>query len=74
MFVCFLVSAVSGILLFIFLTGPRASWYEIGGFNKGDLKHVHEYFGILTILFVLIYFLLHLKWIVTMTKNLFKKE
>jgi cytochrome b561 len=74
MLVCFVITAISGMLFLFFPKGPRAGWYEIGSFNKGDLNALHKYFGILTILFVLIHFLLHLKWIVTMTKNLFKKE
>jgi hypothetical protein len=71
--ICFLVAAIFGVLL-LPPKGPRAGWYEIGGFNKGDLNDVHKYFGVLTILFGLIHFLLHPKLIATMTKNLFKKE
>jgi cytochrome b subunit of formate dehydrogenase len=74
MLVCFVITAISGMLFLFFPKGPRAGWYEIGSFNKGDLNTLPKYFGILMILFVLIHFLLHLKWIVTMTKNLFKKE
>jgi len=39
--ICFLVSAISGVLLLFSPKGPRAGWYEIGGFNKGDLNDVH---------------------------------
>jgi hypothetical protein len=74
MLVCFVITAISGMLLLFFPKGPRVGWYEVGGFHKRDLIEIHTFFGILMILFGLIHFLLHLKWIVTMTKNLLKKE
>jgi hypothetical protein len=74
MLVCFVITAISGILFLFFPKGPRAGWYEIEEFHKRDLIEIHTFFGILMTLFGLIHFLLHLKWIVTMTKNLLKKE
>ncbi len=73
MFICFLITAISGILFLLFPEGRRSGWYQIGGFTKGELKDFHTIFGILMIIFGTIHFLLHWRWIVTMTKSFFKK-
>jgi len=74
MFVCFLITAISGILFLLFPEGRRSGWYQIGGLTKGELKDFHTIFGILMIIFGAIHFLLHWRWIVAMTKSFFKKE
>jgi len=73
MFVCFLISAISGLLFLFAPKGPRAGWYQFENLGRDDLRDIHFIFGILMILFGLIHFVLHWNWIVAMTKSIFKK-
>ncbi len=73
MFICFLITAISGILFLFFSEGRRSGWYQIGGLTKDELKDFHTIFGILMIIFGTIHFLLHWRWIVAMTKSFFQK-
>ena len=70
--VCFFVTAISGILFLSIPKGPKTGWYQIGGWYKTDLRDFHAIFGILMIVFGVIHFLLHLSWIVAMTRHFFK--
>jgi len=74
MFISFLIYAVSGIFFLFLPDGRRSGWYQIGVWHRGDLNNLHTIFVILTILFIAIHFLLHLKWIIATTKNFFKRE
>jgi hypothetical protein len=74
MFICFLIYAVSGIFFLFFPEGRRSGWYQIGVWHRGDLNNLHTIFVILTILFVAIHFLLHLKWIIATTKIFLKEK
>lgn len=76
MFLSFLVTAVTGLVIFFFLpSGVKQGGYqEFLGIIKGTWSTVHDWAGIVMLVFVLIHFILHWKWIITMTKNLFKKK
>jgi len=74
MFVCFLVIAGSGIMFLFFPTGPRARYYNLGIWNRGEVREIHTIFGILMIIFAIIHFVLHWKWIIATTKNFFQKK
>jgi len=69
MFICFLVSAIYGVSFLTSPRGPRAGWHQLEGIKIGDLRDIHIVFGVLMILFVIIHFILHLDWIITMTKS-----
>ncbi|PIN70616.1 hypothetical protein COV93_00730 [Candidatus Woesearchaeota archaeon CG11_big_fil_rev_8_21_14_0_20_43_8] len=74
--ISFLISAVTGLIMFFFLpSGVKQGRYQIFlGITKDAFGNVHSYAGIAMALFVLLHFILHWNWIVCMTKNiLFKK-
>jgi hypothetical protein len=71
--VCFLVLSVSGVCFLFIPAGPRAGWRQAGNF-RGDLRDIHTIFGILMIVYGVIHFLLHWKWIVAMTKSFLKMD
>jgi len=72
--VSFLITAITGLAIFFFLpSGVRQGRYqEFLGVEKGVWGSVHDWFGIIFIILVIIHFILHWNWIVNMTKNMFK--
>ncbi len=75
-FLSFFVTAITGLVIFFFIPpGIRQGRYiEFLGVQKQVWSQIHNYAGLLMILFVLIHIVLHWKWIKSMTKDLFKKR
>ena len=76
MLLSFIVTAFTGIILFFFLpSGVRQGQYQTFlGIIKATWITLHDWAGILMILLVLLHFVLHWKWIVYMTKSMFRKK
>ena len=73
MAVSFIIIAITGLILFFFLpSGVRQGGYqEFLGIIKQVWINVHNFFGIILIIFVLIHLALHWNWIFCMTKTFF---
>ena len=71
----FVVVAVTGIILFFFLPSGTAQggYPEFLGVIKKNWTFVHNISGIAMTLLVFLHFVLHLDWIISMTKSFFKK-
>ncbi len=74
MFVGFLITAVTGVVLFFMPKGPRSSLSSFLGIIKHTWGEIHNGVGIGLIIVVLIHFILHWNWFVCMTRNIFKKK
>ena len=72
--ISFCITALSGLVIFLFLPrGARQGGFqEFFGITKGTWTTMHNWMGILLILFVLIHLILHWRWIFSMTKAIFK--
>ncbi len=72
----FLIAAVSGLAIKFFMpSGVRQGRFqEFLGIQKETWSQIHDWFGILLIIFVAIHLILHRDWIVCMTKNIFKSD
>jgi hypothetical protein len=75
-FIVFLIVSVTGLVLFFFLpSGVRQGIYqEFIGIRKYLWLNWHSIAGFIIIFLVLIHLILHRKWIVSMTKNFFRKR
>lgn len=71
----FLVVAKSGIVLYFFLPEGqrRAGWQSFFGIARHTWKDIHELSGILMIALIFLHIILHLKWLLEMTKNILKR-
>ncbi len=76
MAIAFLVSAVTGLIMFFFLPGGvrQGGYQEFLGIIKHSWSTVHVWSGIVMILLVIIHVVLHWGWIVCMTKEIFGKR
>ena len=66
----------TGLILFFFLpSGVKQGRYqEFLGIPKHIIADIHDWSGIIIIVLVLIHIILHWKWIVRMTKNMFSRK
>jgi len=71
-FVSFLITGVTGIILKIAFKRRRSGQSEFLGIIKSNWEFVHDWIGILMIFLVIIHIVLHWNWIVAMTRGLFK--
>jgi len=73
-FISFFVTAISGLVIKIFMpSGVRQGrLQEYLGIQKATWSQIHDWFGILLIIFVIIHIALHWNWISDMTKNISK--
>ena len=76
MLISFIITAFTGLIIFFFLpSGVRQGRYqEFLGIIKETWTTIHDWVGIIMILLVLFHFVLHWKWIVCMTKSMFRKK
>ncbi len=76
MTISFIVTAITGLILFFFLPSgvKQGSYQTFLGIIKGTWSVVHDWSGIIFIILTLLHFILHWNWVVSMTKNLFKKK
>jgi len=76
-FISFLITAITGIIIFLFLpTGESRGGVHsfLLGYGRHDWGAIHDWAGIIMTIAALVHVALHWKWIVNMTKNLFKKS
>ena len=75
-FVSFITTALSGLAIKFFMpSGVRQGrLQEFLGIQKGIWSEIHNWSGILLIIFVLIHLILHWDWIVCMTRNIFQVD
>ncbi len=71
-FLCFIVTTVTGMVLFIAPRGNRSVYQEFLGTIKGDWVWIHEWAGIVMIVLVVVHVVLHWKWIASMTRKILK--
>ncbi|MFH1770647.1 MAG: DUF4405 domain-containing protein [archaeon] len=73
--VSFLVSASIGLLMFFkFPSGEKTGRLLFWGIPRHTWGDIHAWSGIAMATVVLIHLILHWKWIVCMTKTIFKKK
>jgi len=70
------ITAFTGMAMKIFLPSGvnRGAYQELWGFVKSDWQEVHDWFGILFVVFVLVHLIVHYDWIICMTKSFFEKN
>ncbi len=75
-FISFLITAISGLAIKFFMPGGvrQGRLQEFLGVQKENWSQIHDWFGILLIILVVIHFILHWDWIICMTKNVFGKS
>jgi len=74
MLIAFLITAITGIILFFMPSGPKSSLSSFLGVIKHTWSSWHQWLGIAMIILAIVHFLLHWKWFIVMTKNLFKRQ
>jgi cytochrome b561 len=74
--VSFAITALSGLAIKFFMpSGVRqGSLQEFLGIQKNAWSEIHDWFGILLIIFVVIHLVLHWDWIVCVTKNMLQSK
>ena len=75
-FLSLLVSAVTGVILFIFFPAgtQQGRFQEFLGIKKLTFIGVHNIVSLILIALVIIHLSLHYKWITSMTANFFKRS
>ncbi len=75
-FLSFVISALSGLAIKFFMpSGVRqGKFQEFFGIEKSVWSGIHEWFGILLVILVVIHLVLHWNWIVCMTKSFFQTD
>lgn len=75
-FISFVFTAISGLVMKFFMPGGvrQGRLQEFWGIQKGAWSEIHEWFGIIFIILVIIHFILHWDWIVSVTKNIFESK
>jgi len=76
MAVSFAITALTGLLMFIYFPSgvSRGGYQEFLGIIKHNWSAIHNLTGISMIFLVLIHLILHFKWLVNMTKIIFKRS
>ncbi|MGD9779042.1 DUF4405 domain-containing protein [Methanomethylovorans sp.] len=72
----FLIVAVTGfVMLFVMPSGvPRGRYQEYMGITKATWTLLHNRSAIMMTVFAAIHLVLHKRWIICTTKNIFKKQ
>ncbi|MEM5793434.1 MAG: DUF4405 domain-containing protein [Candidatus Aenigmatarchaeota archaeon] len=72
----FILTTATAISIFLFLPGGvrRGGYQELLGIQKNVWVKIHTYSGLFMILLSFIHVLLHLKWLIGMTKKFFKNR
>jgi len=74
-FISFLITAVTGIAISIFLPSgeSRGGLHStLFGYGRHDWGVIHDRAGIIMVIAVVIHILLHLKWIIAITQSFLK--
>ena len=68
----FLLTGLSGIILLLVPGGRGLSQYVVLGITRAGWVELHDWAGISTMIGVFLHFVLHWKWLVCMTGNIFR--
>ena len=68
----FLLTGLSGIILLLVPGGRGLSQYVLLGITRAGWVELHDWAGISTMIGVFLHFVLHWKWLVCMTRNIFR--
>lgn len=73
---CFLVVAITGVIIFLFLPSGirRGGYQQFWGITKQNWENIHDWAGIILLIFIVLHLILHWSWIVSMTKALFREN
>lgn len=76
MVIAFLITAISGLILFLFLPGgfPRAGQQLCLAITRRGWIVIHNFAGVIVIILVLLHLILHWNWIIQVTKSWFKTD
>ena len=69
--IAFLLTGLSGIVLLLIPGGRGLSQYVVLGIPRAGWVELHDWAGISTMIGVFLHFVLHWKWLVCMTGNIF---
>jgi hypothetical protein len=74
--VAFVVTSITALVIFFFLPSgvKQGSYQTFLGIMKSDWSLVHTWSGIAFIILGLVHLLLHGKWMIVMTKNMFSRK
>jgi cytochrome b subunit of formate dehydrogenase len=73
--ISFLVTAITGLIVFFFSSGVRQGGFQtFFGIIKGMWLVIHNWSGVIFIILVILHFVLHWNWVMSMTKNIFSKK
>jgi len=76
-FVSFIITAVTGIIIFVFLPpgeGRGGLHSTLFGYGRHDWGAIHDWAGIVMTVAALVHVVLHWRWIVDTTKDFFKAK
>jgi len=76
-FISFLVTAITGVLIIIFLPpgeGRGGAHGTLFNYGRHDWGVIHDWAGIIMTIAVIIHVVLHWSWIIGMTKVFLKKK
>ncbi|MEM4153001.1 MAG: DUF4405 domain-containing protein [Candidatus Pacearchaeota archaeon] len=76
MAIFFIITAITSLVIFFFLPSgiPHGGNQMFLGITKREWLSVHNNSGIIFIVLVIVHFILHWNWIISMTKNIFHKS
>lgn len=76
LFISFLITMFSGLIVFIFLPGgfPQAGQQVFFDISRRSWIDIHHTAGISTIILIFMHLILHWGWVSQMTKSLFKSD
>jgi len=76
MILSFIVTAITALVIFFFLPSgvKQGSYQTFLGITKATWGFYHDWSGIIFILLVIVHLVLHWKWIVCITKNIFSEK
>ena len=69
----YIVDIVLGISFLAVAVTGMIRYFRLFGFRRADLANLHDLAGIIFVVLAAVHFVLHYRWIIVMTKNLFKK-
>ncbi len=73
---CFLVVAKTGLIIFFFLPDGvrRGGYQEFFGITKNTYINIHNWAGVIFIIFIILHIILHWPWIISIIKNRYKNN
>ncbi len=74
MILSLVITTITSIILLLFPSGQKSGYNEFLGIIKRDWVIIHKIVGIIFLILMIIHLILHWKWIICMTKNIFNKN